>query len=338
MRAAARRQRWAGPPPLLILFTVAGFLASWALSAAGNPTPEQAPARAELAAAEASPSAAPSATVDGPPPAAEPGRKIDRRHVIGVVSFNQYRKLSVAQARADALSITGREQVDVVGWQEAYTSAPVFDSLHNRGWDTRRFPHGAKELAVSWRRSEFELVSSAARMVATGMDPAIGRYPFKNRYVIRVTLRHLETGRLLSVINTHLPQKIEDFDRPGRWTTTGNAIKAQFQLDRMTREWQHAPGRWVVGTGDYNVDARVDARLGLPRGPRAELGDLMVPSYAHLGIQGLPPTHPPTGRIIDYVHAKRADLRDGHLAFISQRVLGNLWSDHNALLVRIELS
>ena len=63
----------------------------------------------------------------------------------------------------------------------------------------------------------------------------------------------------------------------------------------------------------------------------------MVPSYAHLGIQGLRPTHPPTGRIIDYVHAKRADLRDGQLDFISQRVLGNLWSDHNALLVRIEL-
>jgi hypothetical protein len=105
----------------------------------------------------------------------------------------------------------------------------------------------------------------------------------------------------------------------------------------MTWEWEHAPGRWVVGTGDYNVDARVDARLGLPRGPRDELGDLTVPSYARLGIQGLPPTHPPTGRLIDYVHAKRADLSDGRMRFVSQRVLGNLWSDHNALLVRIEL-
>ena len=73
------------------------------------------------------------------------------------------------------------------------------------------------------------------------MDPAIGRYPFQSRYVMRVTLRQRDTGRLLSVINTHLPQKIEDFDRPGRWTTTGNAIKAQYQLDRMTREWEHAP-------------------------------------------------------------------------------------------------
>src|SRR6185436_14028479 len=103
-------------------------------------------------AAEASQSPTPSPTAEGPPPAAEPGRKIERRHVIGVVSFNQYRKLTVPQARADALSITGRDQVDVVGWQEAYSSAPVFATLRNRGWDTRRFPNGAKELAVSWRR------------------------------------------------------------------------------------------------------------------------------------------------------------------------------------------
>jgi endonuclease/exonuclease/phosphatase family metal-dependent hydrolase len=321
----------------LLLFTVVGFLASWALSAAGNPTLDREPARAELAAAEASPSATPSPTVDGPPPAAEAGRKIERRHVIGVVTFNEYRKLTVGQATEDALSITGRDPVDVIGWQEAYSSAPVFATLRKRGWDTKAFPRGAQELAVSWRRSEFELVSSRARLVASGMDPAVGRYPFRNRFVVRVTLRHRDTGRLLSVINTHLPQKIEDFDRPGRWTTTGNAIKAQYQLDRMTWEWEHAPGRWVVGTGDYNVDARVDARLGLPRGPRDELGDLTVPSYARLGIQGLPPTHPPTGRLIDYVHAKRADLSDGRMRFVSQRVLGSLWSDHNALLVRIEL-
>ena len=142
MRAPPRRQRWAGPPPFLILTTVVGFLAAWALSAAGDPTPDQTPARAELVAAEASES--PSPTADGPPPAAEPGRKIDRRHVIGVVSFNQYRKLSVAQARADALSITGRDQVDIVGWQEAYSSAPVFDGLRNRDGTPDDFPPGPR--------------------------------------------------------------------------------------------------------------------------------------------------------------------------------------------------
>ena len=333
MRAAARHQRWAGPPPLLLLATVVGFLASWGLSAAGDPTPDPAPSRAELAAVESTP--APTAT--GPRPAAEQGRLIKRTHTIGVVTFNQYRKLSAAQALSDARSITQRPQVDIVGWQEAYTSAPVFEALRKQGWDTRQFPRRGQELAVSWRRSDFELVSSAVRLVARGMDADIGRYPFRGRYVVRVTLRHRDTGLLMSVINTHLPQKIEDFDRPGRWTTTANSIRAQYQLDRMTREWKHAPGRWVVGTGDYNVDARVDARLGLPGGPLAELGDLAVPSYARLGIQGVRPTHPPTGRLIDYVFAKRSDLEKDRVRFVSQRVLGNLLSDHNALLARLEL-
>ena len=106
----------------------------------------------------------------------------------------------------------------------------------------------------------------------------------------------------------------------------------------MTREWKHAPGRWVVGTGDYNVDARVDARLGLPGGPLAELGDLAVPSYARLGIQGLRPTHPPTGRL-DRLRLRQAlgPRATDRVRFVSQRVLGNLLSDHNALLARLEL-
>src|SRR5690606_15422666 len=135
----------------------------------------------------------------------------------------------------------------------------------------KRFPHGAKELAVSWRRAEFEYVSASSRLVAWGVDEVTGRYPFGNRYIVRVTLRHKQTGRLLSVINTHLPHKAENRDRPGTWTETSNAARARFQLERMRHEWKTAPGRWVVGTGDYNFDARADQRVGLPRAPRKAL-------------------------------------------------------------------
>ena len=157
MRAAARHQRWAGPPPLLVLATVVGFLASWGLSAAGDPAPDPAPDRAELAAVESTPAP----TAKGPRPAAEQGQLIKRTHTIGVVTFDQYRKLSPTQALSDARAITERPQVDIVGWQEAYTSAPVFEALRKQGWDARQFPRRGQELAVSWRRSDFELVSSA---------------------------------------------------------------------------------------------------------------------------------------------------------------------------------
>jgi len=273
----------------------------------------------------------------GPAPPTRAASTIERRDVIGVVSMNEFSTLSVSQARADAERVTSNAGVDVVGWQEAQHFGSVFASLRQRGWDTKSFPHGAKELAVSWRRSKFEYVSSSSRLVAWGVDQRTGRYPFGNRYIVRVTLRHRPTGRLLSVINTHLPHKAEDRDHPGHWTTTSNAARARFQLERMRKEWEQAPGRWVVGTGDYNFDAVADRRVRLPKAPWSALAPVALSSYAVLGARGLRPTHPPTGRYIDYVHAAKADLRTGTLRFLGHRTITGLNTDHNALLARLVL-
>jgi endonuclease/exonuclease/phosphatase family metal-dependent hydrolase len=273
----------------------------------------------------------------GSKPPTRAGKTIELRDQVGLVTMNLFSQLSVAQATADARSLTSRPAVDVVGWQEAQHFAPVFRTLKERGWETKRFPAGAKELAVSWRRSEFEYVTSTSRLVAFGVDEVTGRYPFGNRYIVRVTLRHRATGRLLSVINTHLPHKSEDRDRPGHWTQTSNAARARFQLERMRREWETAPGRWVVGTGDYNFDARADARVALPKAPGKALATVARSSYDVLGGKDLLPTHPPTGRYIDYVHAARSDLESGDLKLLSQRTLFGFNSDHRPLLVRIAL-
>jgi len=333
---SAARRRWTGPPPLLVLATALAFVLAPLVSGqdagyASDPGEPPGDAQASLTAA------APVVPPVGPPPAAAPGAVIERRDLIGVATLNQYRRLSVEQAAADARRLTSLPDVDVVGWQESQRFGPVFAGLRERGWATRQFPNGARELAVSWRRDEFQYVSASSRLVAYGVDQVTGRYPFGHRYIIRVTLRHRQSGRLLSVINTHLPQKIEDLDRPGHWTTTSNAARARFQLERMTREWREAPGRWVVGTGDYNFDHRADARTRLPRAPGRALGGVAISSYAVLGAGGLRTTHPPTGRHIDYVHAARSDLRAGHLEFLGQRTLGGLNSDHRPLLVRLAL-
>jgi endonuclease/exonuclease/phosphatase family metal-dependent hydrolase len=273
----------------------------------------------------------------GSKPHTSAGQTIELRDEIGVASMNEFNQLSVHHATQDAVALTSRPAVDIVGWQEADHFAPVFATLRNRGWATKRYPRGAKELAVSWRRSEFEYVASTSRLVAFGVDDVDGRYPFGNRYIIRVTLRHRATGRLLSVINTHLPHKSEDRDRPGHWTSTSNAARARFQLVRMRREWETAPGRWVVGTGDYKFDARADARVGLPRAPAKALAPEARSSYSVLGGKGLLPTHPPTGRFIDYVHVARSDLASGDLKLLNQRTLRGFHSDHRPLLVRMAL-
>jgi endonuclease/exonuclease/phosphatase family metal-dependent hydrolase len=273
----------------------------------------------------------------GAKPPTRGGETLARRDLIGVVTMNRYIGLSEPEAREDALAVAAQPGADIIGWQEAWNSGPVFRTLRQHGWETKRFPSSAKELAVSWRRSKFELVSATARRVAYGVEGASARYPFGNRYVVRVTLRHRASGRLLSVIDTHLPRMSEDPARPGRWGTTKNAAKARFALERMQKTWELAPGRWVVGTGDYNFDARADQRIGLPGAPAQSLGKVASSSYSVLGIGDLPPTHPDTDRYIDYVHAAKSDLRSGDLKFLSQRAVTGLNSDHRPLLVRLAL-
>ncbi|HWM02802.1 MAG TPA: hypothetical protein VNP92_10750 [Actinophytocola sp.] len=334
MGSAVRRRRWAGPPPLLVLATVLAFVIAPVFSRSDTTHANEGSDGVQASLAS---DVAQEIPPMGPKPPSLPGPVIERRDVLGVVTMNQFRQLSVEEARTDALFVTSRSEVDVVGWQESQHFGPVFATLRQHGWATRRFPNGANELAISWRRSEFEYVSSSSRLVAYGVDQVTGRYPFGHRYIIRVTLRHRETGRLLSVLDTHLPQKIEDLARPGRWTTTSNAARARFQLERMNREWHQSPGRWVIGTGDYNFDARADAETGLAKAPAKALASVAISSYAVLGVRDLLPTHPPTGRFIDYVHAAKSDLRAGHIEFLGQRTFPGLNSDHRPLLVRFAL-
>lgn len=334
---AVRLRGWAGPPPLLILATVLAFLLVPVLDSGGSSGGS--PAQASLAGAEV---AGPPDLLEGLPPLGAPpprrrGRVLEPRHLVGVASFNEYNQLSTGQAVTDARFLTSRPGVDVIGWQEAGQRREVFADLRGRGWDTRRFPKSATDLAVSWRRADFRFVSAAARLVAYGVDQVSGRYPFPDKWIVRVTLRHRASGRLLSVLNTHLPHKIEDRDRPGRWTHTNNAARARFQLERMRREWERAPGRWVVGTGDYNFDARSDARTAMRRAPAKALGDLAASSYQVLGLRGMVPTHPPTGRYIDYVHASRPALDAGTLRFVRHWVITSLNSDHHALVAQLAL-
>lgn len=339
MRGAAGPGRWTGPPPLLVVATIAAFLLAPWLSDGDDP-PSQNPA-AQLSAATRTVAHTPpviSRSESRPASSSREKEKPEPRpETIGVVSFNQYQPLSQAQLAADARELTRRPTVDVIGWQEAIFSRPVFGALRGRGWGTHQLRGQARELAISWRQSKFAYVSSSFRRLSRGVDDAIGRYPFGNRYVERVTLRERSTGRLLSVITTHLPQKIENLDRPGHWLKTYNAASARYQLARMRPVWRAAPGRWVVGTGDYNFDARSDARVQPKDGPRDTLGDLVETSYDALGFGGTVPTHPPTGRYIDYVQAARDDVRAGSMEFRRQRVVRGLNSDHNALLARIRL-
>ena len=337
--------RWAGPPLWLVLVTLLGLLVAPFVDH------EPAESRAELTAATASTSYAVS------PRFLEP--QLIRRQVlaparggvassglvpvqlkpieIGVASMNMYRQLSSAQAEHDARTLSRQAGVDVIGWQEAFPFTRVLRGL--RGWDTKTFSVGKRtsELAVSWRSSTFKLVSARQLKVARGVSPKVGRYPFPNRQVVVVTLKHRATGRTLTVLNTHLPWAIEDLDRPGHWTPTINTLRARRQLSRLAETIGRAEGRWVIATGDFNFDAGADSRYQAPGGPVRALGKVATSSYQRLGRE-VSPTFPENGRRIDYVWANRAAYRSGRIRFTKHWVLGGLYSDHNALITRLRLS
>ncbi len=358
--------RWAGPPPLLLAATLLGLLIAPAVSQADE---GRAPSARQVVAQpldETSPPVQPSAsrldeargpaapTASAAPRAKAPQAKDSQAKApqararvsapapqqIGVATFNQYRPLTTAQAREDAMAITSRPGISIVGWQEGYDDGPVYQLLARKGWATKRstISKSARELAVSWRRDRFALVSSSLHRLVRGVGEGEGRYPFGDRHALRVTLRERSSGELISVINTHLPQAVEDLARPGQWRPTKNSARAHRQLDRLARIWDRAPGRWVVGTGDYNVDARADARVRTPGGVARTFAGIARSSYAVLGFGDVRPTHPYSGRYVDYVHVAQSNLRKERVKILGHGTLNGLHSDHRPLLVWLKLT
>lgn len=265
-----------------------------------------------------------------------PGRVVD---TLGVASFNVYRHLSRKEAMADALRLTGKEQVDVIGWQE--TRADYFPEvrrrLARRGWDSWQLwePNGPFWLAVSWRRDLFELVAGSWTEVHGGAGKQQTDLPFPPRGYVVVTLRHRASGRLLTVVDTHLNQGIETGDG---FTDTVNADHAKEHLRELADVWDAVPGDLVVGTGDFNFDFHDDFRARPDGGIWDTQHEHAASSYEILGLDGVEPTR--EGRWIDYVWIADRMLRvkakgPGSGQFVEHRSLGGFSSDHRPLVARI---
>jgi len=337
---------WAGPPPLLLLATVLGVLAAPLVDS--GPTAAAPGASAPAAATLVSPRVVEPRIVrpvrSGDAALGRAGRAgtgvapvrlapLD----IGVASFNMFQQLTAEQAAADARRLTAHPRVDIVGWQEAGGFVGQLDALP--GWTTRSFALGNRPagIAISWRTRHFTLVKAARHRVANGVSSIEGRYPFAARLVVVVTLRHRESGRLITVVNTHLPQKMEDLDAPGTWAETINAGRGRQQLARIAQIWRRAGSGTVVGTGDYNFDARSDALRQPEGGPIRSLRGTALSSYQALS-PDVGPTHPPTGRNIDYVWADARQVAAGEVEVRSHRVLAGYASDHRPILARLRIT
>ncbi|MDZ5620290.1 exonuclease/endonuclease/phosphatase family protein [Nocardioides bizhenqiangii] len=265
-----------------------------------------------------------------------PGRVVD---TLGVASFNVYRHLPRDEAMADALRLIGDRQVDVIGWQE--TRADYFPAVRRRlarqGWDTWQLwePNGPFWLAVSWRRDQFELVDGSWTEVHGGAGKQQTDLPFPPRGYVVVTLRHRGSGRLLTVVDTHLNQGIETGDG---FQDTANADRAKEHLRELADVWDAVPGDIVVGTGDFNFDFYDDYRARPDGGVWDTQHEHAASSYEILGLDGVEPTR--GSRWIDYVWIADRTLRlrakdPGSGQYVGHRSLDGYHSDHRPLVARI---
>lgn len=273
---------------------------------------------------------------DVPPPAPQ------ALATLGVLSYNIYRLQPLEAFSEEALRLVELPGVSIIGWQEAMVHRESFPPLLERGWETAYFT-GSKENPVSWDSTVFEYVDASQH----GMhEPYPGRSGVVRpaRWVSRVTLRHRPTGFKVTVLNTHVASRGESWEQLGTWQDNATAPRVRQHLQRMAQMWQNVPGRYVLGTGDLNIDARADAAKVLPGGPVDRFRLRAVSNWQALGTDSIPktldlPAGPNKGAplLYDYVLASARCVDAGWLRFVSQEALTGWNSDHLPLLVRFDL-
>ena len=172
--------RWAGPPPLLLLFTVLGFLVAplvdddepaappAALTTVSAPVVSPRSVEPQLVRRQVLPGPVRGGT------ASAGIRPVRLKPVdVGVASMNMFRQLSSAQATQDARALTG---------QDDHRRRRVAGGLPVRGECCTRCPAGTPrpsrsakrttELAVSWRSDEFRLIRARQVRLADGRERA----------------------------------------------------------------------------------------------------------------------------------------------------------------------
>jgi endonuclease/exonuclease/phosphatase family metal-dependent hydrolase len=269
----------------------------------------------------------------------EPSGTDGARGTLGVATFNAFVGLNTDRAREDVRSLASVEGLDLIGWQEVNANPPGALGLPERGWETvqsfkpNSSPH---ELAVSWRRTEFTLVSS--RMIRMHGDSNSNRgddRSFPARWVLEVVLER--TGPypdLVTVLNTHVNHRIERWQsEPGRPFANTNTARALTHLEKLRGIIAAATSRYTVLLGDFNWNFVADGESRRDDLLHERLGDIAFSSWEALGLDGHAPSHPYSQRRIDYVFLSRRSPA----AFVGQSVIEGLHSDHRPVTACIAL-
>jgi len=167
-----------------------------------------------------------------------------------------------------------RRHVGVAGLQEIGSNRRRHYLTSLQGWGYYR-PHYIQQNPVIWDRDRFRLVRAHGDRIARsrhlrGQLPGATRRK-KDSTATVVRLRHLASGRRISVVNVHLVHGAVKGGKP--WPhrpAVFNLFRNQVAglVDTVRRERRF--GRVFV-TGDFNVGYRADQHFALPRLPYRRL-------------------------------------------------------------------
>ena len=311
------------PRPALTAVVRAGRLAAQRRAAAGPPAGPARPSRGGRASAGIKPVRL---------------KPID----VGVASMNMFRQLSSAQAAQDARAADRpgeRRRRRVAGGLPVRGGAARAARLGHPDVPGRRRGPPSSRCRGAATSSAWSAPASA-RLV-DGRERRRGPLPVREPAGRR---RHARApGDRAAADRASTPtcrRRSRTSTSPDRWTATINAFRARAQLDRLAATWRHAPGRWVVGTGDFNFDAGADARQRSDGRPApVARRRVAVSSYQRLGRDMCADV--PRARPADRLRLGGPGRRSPTGRIAVHPALG-AWpgcnSDHNALVARLRLS
>ena len=222
------------------------------------------------------------------------------------------------------------EGADVIGVQELSPQSrrrQVRRAMADLGWG---MSGGNNAVPIFYRRAKYALLAQDSEEVfdVHRIESGVAGTSIGPKSIQWLQLRDRSTGAAFVAANHHLVPTIDNRGRPDR-TNPKRVRLARMQLaaagalaDRLA---QAGP---LFLTGDWNIDARRDARVRDSRWPFLALGDHGLRS--NWRVLGYPRrgTHQGGARLIDYVMGTtRAAVP------IRQRILGSYGSDHFAVLV-----
>lgn len=252
---------------------------------------------------------------------------------VRVASWNTFARNSTGGVIRGLKAIAGA--ADVIGVQEMNPESRRSAVERAMAADGFAISAGNNSVQILWRASRYKLLAQGSEKVfdVERIETGVAGTSIGPKSVQWVQLQQVSTGAVFFVVNHHIVPSIENGRRPDDSKPKRIGLYQRQMAAMLSVVGKLRPYGPVAVTGDFNIDARADARVKDPRWPYVLMGSRGLSSnWRSLGYPA-DGTHGGGGRLIDYVW-----LTTGTAQPVQQRILGRYGSDHSAVVVAVTRS